>query len=247
MSDARNPERSLWANVLLVMIDDALIGPHDGRNREHRQLLCQEARDYLTTPSQDLIEVCSLAGIEVEPLIERMVERIAAAPSPEELTSKRRQRSNSFHKTTAKPKRKRTAFPDRLFTINGITRTAQEWCDRFDIPLQLAKGRIAASWTPERAFTLTTAQAREEQRRTSRDGFTYLQASAAIKDQRLTSRRTTRRPPVAAQLHEHDGLRLSIREWSDRTGINVNTIRKRLHDGWTFADAVSCPVRPKAA
>src|SRR3990167_4646522 len=42
---------------------------------------------------------------------------------------------------------------------------------------------------------------------------------------------------------EHDGLSLTIAEWSRRLGISQRTIWKRLSDGWSVERALTAPVR----
>jgi hypothetical protein len=43
---------------------------------------------------------------------------------------------------------------------------------------------------------------------------------------------------------EHNGLRLTLKEWEERTGIGYYTIAMRIdHYGWTVAKALTTPVR----
>ncbi|GHT52920.1 hypothetical protein FACS1894106_2710 [Spirochaetia bacterium] len=41
----------------------------------------------------------------------------------------------------------------------------------------------------------------------------------------------------------HDGLTLCISEWAERTGINANTLRRRLNRGIDFEKAINTPNR----
>ena len=78
--------RQLWAQVLLVAIDDAIKGPARGHmTRTQRLIHIHQARDYLTKANRDFIEVCSLAGLEPEAVRERAVALIEQAPSADEL------------------------------------------------------------------------------------------------------------------------------------------------------------------
>ena len=56
----------------------------------------------------------------------------------------------------------------------------------------------------------------------------------------IRKRRGTGRQGVVA-----DGERLTIREWSERTGIPANVISNRLNRGWTPERAVGTPVRKR--
>lgn len=73
ISGLATPERDLWQSVLLLAVEDALTGPKGPKgSAEYRTLQWQRARDYVTRPSKDLAEVCGLAGVDMEAMIERM-------------------------------------------------------------------------------------------------------------------------------------------------------------------------------
>lgn len=83
-----NPEKNLWREVLYRFVSDALEGAKEVLGRDAKIRLCQEARTYLTRPSRDLSMVCNLAGLEMQPVIDRMKAQIAKAPTPEELVAR---------------------------------------------------------------------------------------------------------------------------------------------------------------
>jgi hypothetical protein len=47
------------------------------------------------------------------------------------------------------------------------------------------------------------------------------------------------------RLLTHDGLTLTVIEWSERTGIAEMTLHARLFKGWDVARALTAPVRPR--
>lgn len=51
-----------------------------------------------------------------------------------------------------------------------------------------------------------------------------------------------KRPRMQDRLIEHAGRCLTLARWSEVTGLSQNVIRKRLHKGWTVADALTVPV-----
>ena len=51
-----------------------------------------------------------------------------------------------------------------------------------------------------------------------------------------------KRPRMQDRLIEHAGRCLTQARWSEVTGLPQNVIRKRLHKGWTVADALAVPV-----
>lgn len=44
---------------------------------------------------------------------------------------------------------------------------------------------------------------------------------------------------------EHQGERRTIAEWSERSGVPVDTLSYRLKAGWSVSAALTTPVRPK--
>ncbi len=44
-----------------------------------------------------------------------------------------------------------------------------------------------------------------------------------------------------------DGIKKSIHDWADETGLSFFTIRKRLNIGWTDEEAVRTPIRKRNA
>lgn len=43
----------------------------------------------------------------------------------------------------------------------------------------------------------------------------------------------------------HDGLTLTVAQWSDRTGLRQQTIHGRLHRGWSVQDTLTIPYQKK--
>lgn len=83
-----NPEKALWQEVLLRVVDDALNGPIGVTGPENKMGEIRAARRYLTQPTQSLDTVCALAGMDLSFVMDRMRKLIADAPSPEELATK---------------------------------------------------------------------------------------------------------------------------------------------------------------
>lgn len=231
--------RALWQSVLLRTVEDALIGVAQETSRDRRILECKHARAYLTTPSKDLSEVCALAGMDMQAVMERMRKQVAQAPSPEELADKPKANRQSFTKAKAPAKPKQVRFRDREFTINGTTRTAAEWCERTGIPVTTAQARLNSGWGAERAFTMTDAEARAARSEAARAPY---QAVTNIANARQADRRKRRKPGTSPMLYECGGEVLTLDQWADRTGINKTTIYARLtRQGMTFAEAISTP------
>lgn len=132
-------EKDLWQEVLLLAIQDALHGVPGGfGNRDTRLRMTEDARNYLTTPSADLAEVCTLVGLDMHSVIERMRKQIAAAPIPEELIG-------IPEPKTPGPRRvapNKNGRKPRLITFNGETLTINEWAERLNIPPDTIRSRL---------------------------------------------------------------------------------------------------------
>ena len=65
LGERRNPERSLWRNVLIVALEDAIgKGWRDyGIGRGYQ---CERARAYFLEPNRDFALVCHYAGFDHE-------------------------------------------------------------------------------------------------------------------------------------------------------------------------------------
>lgn len=224
------PEAELWQAVLRLAVDDALLGPTQTKNRDSFVAECRQARVFLTTASDDLAVVCSNTGLDPRAVLERMRDLIARAPTPEELHNNPRPCRDAVTKTAKKP----TAVPfkDRPYTFNGTTRTAAEWCARTGISLDTARNRLNLAWGPERAFTLSKADALMERKAEAR-------ASYRATMQRTGQTKRKRAPSASTPRYEHNGECLTLAEWSERTGIKKGTLYKRIVlSGWTVMRAI---------
>ncbi len=66
--ETKDPFRSLWRNVLIVALEDA-VGRH-WRNKSYgspgNNLFMRSAREYFTEPNRDFVLVCQYAGFDHE-------------------------------------------------------------------------------------------------------------------------------------------------------------------------------------
>ena len=58
LGERLNPERSLWRNVLIVALEDAVKTREDGT--------CERAQAYFLEPNRDFALVCQYAGFDHE-------------------------------------------------------------------------------------------------------------------------------------------------------------------------------------
>lgn len=226
-----SPHQNLWQAVLRLAVDDAILGPTEMPNRLTFLSECERARAFLTTASDDLMTVCHNAGVNPRAVLERMRDRIAQAPTPEELHNQPRPSRAVVAKPPKRPKA--VPFKDQPYTIHGEARTAAEWCARTGISLDTARARLNQAWSPERAFTLTRAEALLERKAAARQSY-----RAAM--QRTGQTRRKRAPSASTPRYLHGGLNLTLAEWSERTGIKKTTLYKRVVlTGWTVSKALT--------
>ncbi len=84
---AGHAHENLWRAVLMHSIEEAFYGPRSVSNRDKatRLRLIKEARDYIAIPNADFREVCYLAGLDPEAVRERVMKRLADAPTAKEI------------------------------------------------------------------------------------------------------------------------------------------------------------------
>ena len=61
LGEERDPVRSLWRNVLIVALEDAL-----GKNKIIHYTYIKSAREYFLEPNRDFKTVCEYAGFDHE-------------------------------------------------------------------------------------------------------------------------------------------------------------------------------------
>lgn len=129
-------ERELWQEVLLRQIADARLDASYWPVPATAHDETAEARRYLTRPSKDLSHVCSLAGVDMEALVDRMRRQVASVPplEPARIVSRRVRGAALEHDG-------RSATPDQWEKITGI-------------PARIIRERLRRDWTPADALTV---------------------------------------------------------------------------------------------
>lgn len=132
------PENGLWQEVLLRVITDARLEPSSWPVPTSACNETTEAREYLTTPSDDLAQVCSFAGVDIQALLVRMQGRVAKVP-PVQATGKRKRNPNT-HK-----------YPP-VITYAGETLTIRQWSERTGVNQATIRGRLKKGWPMEQVM-----------------------------------------------------------------------------------------------
>ena len=214
-------ENALWQEVLRLAVDEALHGPLEASKLPVGDTVgkvWQRARDYILVPNADFAVVCQLAGLEPDAVREAMARQFAGHP-----VSEAGRPRYIVKAKPAKPKAERTRY-----TYKGETLTVPEWARRTGVPESRIRHRLNNCWTLEEALT-----APKRERCTSGASPTLDHNVIKVPGQ-----------PAAIRFN---GLTLTYREWSERTGIPAVTIHKRVKMGWTADRILTTPVRPKAA
>jgi hypothetical protein len=121
--------KSLWCEVLMQAVADALNGPRgEALNRERKIQSIVDARNYVTQPNEDCDIVCALAGVNPEALRARMRVLIAGALSAEEIILSS---GNSNPHRSARTQKRTVAGPGVASNFRGSVgtgggRSAQE-------------------------------------------------------------------------------------------------------------------------
>ncbi|WP_202659142.1 hypothetical protein [Fuscibacter oryzae] len=155
-----------------------------------------------------------------------MRKQIAEAPSPEELAGDRKgNRATKNKRKVAPPKPKDKPEP-KLITHNGETLTLKEWSDRTGIGQPTLTNRMNAGWTVADALTIRPGQAK---RRAGEALRAKIEADVAERQRR-------RRGPN--RVLTYNGETLPLGEWATRTGLQAQTIAKRIKNGWPVERAL---------
>lgn len=131
-------ERDLWQGVLLQAITDARLDPSAWPVPASAYDETAEARTYLTTPSDDLAEVCSFAGIDMQALLVRMQGRLANVP-PVKATGKRKRNPNTYK------------YPP-VITYAGEILTIRQWSERTGVNQATIRVRLKKGWPMEKVL-----------------------------------------------------------------------------------------------
>lgn len=235
-----NPHRALWQAVLWQAVEDATMGvPGSKATRHHRIRETQEARDYLTRPSAGLAEVCNNAGLEMDAVICRMKAKLATARTAEEVIDDPTLRVTGRMKAKASsPKPRPTPFHAMPVTIDGVTRTAAEWCAINGVKLWTATNRFhLKSWPLSDAVSIPASEGRRRSRETMRQIQDVAYSEA--KRRRTNNAQTGHQRGSPPRMLAHNGETRSLDDWSKITGLQKQTIRKRLKSGRTVSEALA--------
>ena len=153
----------------------------------------------------------------------------------------------------------RPAAASVVVTAFGRTLTPGEWERENGVPATLIGKRIKLGWTPEDAVSRPVRSKRTARTVTvggetlavhewsERTGIPTAVISSRLSigwtPERAVSEPIRKRRGTGRQGVVIGGERLTIREWSERTGIPATVISSRLYAGWSPERAVGTPAR----
>lgn len=248
--------KQLWAAVIQQALDDATgvifysSGNYKGAADRAKKAIRKRARSWFIEGGKDFKEVCALAGLDPDWIRANALKRIEEAGDGDGPIKRGRLISYKGERLTINELSARTGLSrdiigrrlrrgltgDQLtapsappskptpITHNGETRTAAEWSEITGIKAGTIAHRLKKGWTIQEALT--------PGRRKPPARMTEKQKQALGGFSRSAPRGRT------AKLYVHDGKTLTVQQWSKVTGINVKTIRCRLRDGLSIADAL---------
>jgi len=105
-----NSDQALWCEVLSLAISDALTGTSSAsKSRATRIHEIERNRKYLTVQNVDFDMVCLLAGVDPVTTRERLIKRIAEAPTPQEIVAGTRSTKRLSLRSVGRPSTMRGA------------------------------------------------------------------------------------------------------------------------------------------
>ena len=244
-------EKRLWAAVILQALDDAT-GAIVSEGAANNGNIRRRARNWFTKGGKDFKEVCALAGMEHDRVRQAALHKIEEVGdgeikkraetiilNGERITIRELAARIGVSKSALHHRVKSGMTGDALtapaverkpveITHNGETHTADEWSKITGIRAKTIRQRLKDGWTTQEALT--------PGRRVRPAKMTPHQK------QRLNFSRGAPRAPKG-QLHAFNGKSLTLRQWSNETGIPLNTLQVRLgRQGWSIEQALSTPL-----
>jgi hypothetical protein len=140
-------ETQLWLEVLNRAVLDARLEPESAAMTPRQALEVKDARTYLTTRSKWLADVCAMAGVDMEALIDRMKLRVAAVG--DQTTMKK-----------AKPHSTRGQVRSVLYEFDGKHLTVKQLSELTGVAKHLIYSRLQAGLTLEAALNPVKRQGR---------------------------------------------------------------------------------------
>lgn len=138
---------------------------------------------------------------------------------------------------------------NRFITVDGTTKTLQQWCAEYGIDRFVLADRLNRGWSPEKAIHTPTRHS--PKRMIEFDGqskslsqwardFGLLVGTLHQWLQRgLTMEEIAQRKPEDAwHMLTYNGRSQTISSWSRETGITRSTIRRRLKQGFDISDVL---------
>lgn len=144
--------------------------------------------------------------------------------------------------------------PYTILEHDGIAQAISEHALDYGIPASRIIMRLDAGWSVEQAITQPincSAIPRPEDAEDQADDpyrnvytSTFLEAAGANKSKFKHKRKhKPHKPKSNATRHTFNGESLTVREWSERTGISLAVLGGRLSGGWSIERALTQPVR----
>lgn len=114
--------------------------------------------------------------------------------------------------------------PESIVALDGVVQSISEHALDYGIPASLIIGRLHSGW--DRREAIVTPMETEPGQKL---------------DQNLTSRSVSRSPSNARR-YTFNGKSLTIRQWSERTGLSMRIIDARIRTGWLIERVLTSPV-----
>lgn len=139
--------------------------------------------------------------------------------------------------------------PATILEHDGIKQPIKEWALDYGITPAIIIGRLERGMSTADAITTPMRTGYRGQKLVSRDMETFIASNA---------RRAAHEPSKpngprgkTGHTYTHDGKTLTVKEWSELTGLQTGTIRLRIRSGWpsdrVFAPKITKPKPVKVA
>jgi hypothetical protein len=249
-------DQRMFCAVILQALDDATSDLKQTKPRDR-----QNARDWFLKAGKDFRDVCSLAGMDHECVrieAKRKIENAIAGVSFNRSRKPRFLTHNGETLNVAEWSRRlgiaASAINYRLrigqsteqalsiekgnlekrYEYDGKNLTLKEWSLIIGVCASTIRARLSKGWSIERVLSTSVEDAESER-------IQHFQ-SFAIKNHR--ARRVARRAATSsAPLYTCGGESLTMKQWAEHLGMNVNALHQRISKGWSLEKTLTTPAQ----
>jgi hypothetical protein len=251
-------DQRMWCAVILQALDDATSDLKQTKPNDR-----QDARDWFLKGGKDFRDVCSLAGLDHERVrveAKRKIDDAIAGVSFNRGGKSRFLTHNGetllvadwsrrlniraatiYFRLRAGQSTEQALSPrtrlEKRYEYDGKNLTIKEWSSIIGVHAATLGGRLRKGWSIDRALSTTIEDGKK-------DGFKHLQSLKSKNHNAGRGSRVERRVATPVKpIYTCGGESLTLKQWAERLGMNVNALHQRMSKGWSIEKTLTTPAQ----